>query len=227
MKHLRLLSIVALILFITSSIISCKKDKSEPLPEVSGLSFINSSPDAPSVKFYLGEKKVNDEEFSFGEYLKYLNAYSGNRDVFAYEGSDKKISGKITLEKDKMYSVFLTGKWDEAKFVLLEDSLTKPKSGKAHIRFLNMSSDAPELDLGLTDGSTLVSNKDYKKNSGFIEIEGGTKYNFVIRDHATKLDTVSLDEITLKAGKIYTIWAKGFKAGNGDTAFGGSVIENH
>jgi hypothetical protein len=227
MKHLKLLPKVILAFLITLTIVSCKKDKDEPAPPVSGLSFVNASPDAPSVNLYVDQNKVNNDLFSYGDHLDYLNARSGNREVFAYEGSEKKVSGEITMEEGKMYSLFLTGKWDDAEFVLLEDTLKQPETGKAHIRFLNMSSDAPALDLGLTDGSTLISEKEYKKNSGFIEVEGDTKYNFVIRNHAATQDTVGLTAMTLEAGHIYTIWANGLKAGTGATSLGGEIIKNY
>ncbi|WP_256009372.1 DUF4397 domain-containing protein [Desertivirga xinjiangensis] len=227
MKHVKLFAIAIITLPLALSITSCLKDKDTPAPNVSGLSFINASPDAPSVNLFVDQNRVNDDFFSFGDHIDYLNAYSGNRSVYAYEDSEEKVSGKISMEDGKMYSLFLAGKWDEAEFILLEDGLTNPEEGKVHLRFLNMIPDAPAFDLGLSEGSTLISNKMYKENGDFISLEGDKKYNFVIRNHSDNQDVVSLNPVTLEAGHIYTIWASGLKEGSGEVAPGAKIIRNY
>ena len=203
------------------------KHHDEPVPAISGLALIHASPDAPAVNLFIGQNMVNNDIFSYGDRIDYVNAYSGTRDVAAYVGSDKKVSGKVTLEQGKMYSLFLAGQWANAEFVLLEDSLFQPDAGKANIRFLNMSPEAPALDLGLDDGTTLISNKEYKQNSGFIAVNGNTQYNFVIREHGSTADKVSLPAVTLQSGHIYTIWAKGIYTETGTKGPDGEIPRNY
>lgn len=205
---------------------SCKKDNGE-IPQISALSVVNASAGSPGLSVFIGENRISNDLFTFGKDLNYVNAYSGEREVSFYQGADKKATGKFTLKDGKFYSLFLTGKWPETELVLLQDSLTNPAAGKANIRFVNMNKDAGVLNLGLTNGSTLFSQKAYKTGSDFIAVNGNTAYTFVIRNNAALTDTVSIPAVTLEAGHNYTIWAKGLKAEVGSDALGLAVIKNY
>jgi hypothetical protein len=206
---------------------SCTKTHEEPAPIISGLAFIAASPDAPGVALFVDQNRVNYDSVRYADQSDYLNAYSGNRQVSAYQRSTKKVSANITLKQGKFYSLFLAGKWQNAEFVLLDDSLAKPETGKANIRFLNMSVGAPSLDLGLDNGTTLVSGRDYKQNGGFIAVDGNKAYKFVIREHGATQVKVTLPATSLQAGHIYTIWAKGIYTATDTTGPGGEVMENY
>ena len=204
---------------------SCKKDDVET-PKVSALSFVNATVGSPALNVFVGQSQVSNGLFTFGKDLSYSNAYSGEREVSFFQGTEKNASGKFNLKDGKFYSLFLAGKWPQTELVLLQDSLTNPATGKAHIRFVNMGKDAGVLNLGLTNGSTLISQKAYKVGSDFIAINGNTAYNFVIRNHTALTDTVKIPAVTLEAGRSYTIWAKGLKAEVGNDALGIAIIKN-
>ncbi|GAA4087274.1 DUF4397 domain-containing protein [Mucilaginibacter panaciglaebae] len=228
MKHFKRLQHILFAGLVLITAASCTKTHEEPAPIISGLAFIAASPDAPGVTLFVDQNRVNYDSVRYSAQSDYLNAYSGNRQVSAYQGLTKKVSADITLKQGKFYSLFLTGRWQNAEFVLLEDSLAKPETGKANIRFLNMSVGAPSLDLGLDNGTTLVSGRNYKQNSGFIAVDGNKAYKFVIREHGATQAKATLTAATLKAGHIYTIWAKGiYTASDTTTGPGGKIMENY
>ena len=193
---------------------------------VSAVAFVNASPDAPAVNLYLNQNKVNGL-YSYTDNSYYFNAYPGTRTAHIYEGSDKKLSGDIVLKGDSYYSIFLAGRFATPELVLLEDSLKRPASGKAHVRFVNMSFGAPALDLGLANGSNVVTNKVYKQNSGYVAVDGDTKYTFVIRERGSTTARVTLPETTLTAGRSYTIWVKGVYTDPGVTGVGAEIMRNY
>lgn len=216
----------ALAMLAVMAFVSCKPDK-VIAPEVSALSVVNAAVGSPALNVFLGQNKVSNDLFTYGKDISYLNAYSGEREVTFFQGTDKKATGKFTLKNGKYYSLFLAGEWPQNELVLLKDSLTRPATGKAHIRFVNMGKDAGVLNLGLTNGSTIISQKAYKTGSDFIEVNGNKAYTFVIRSHATPTDTVSIPAVNLESGHIYTIWAQGIKAQTGNNALGLAVIKNN
>ncbi len=220
-------SILLLATFVVTAFASCVKDDDTPAPQISALSIVNAAPGSPAVNVFIGDNKVSNDLFTFGKDIAYLNAYSGEREVSFFQGTDKKASGKFNLKDGKFYSLFLAGKWPQIELVILQDSLTKPATGKAHVRFVNMGKDAGVLNLGLTNGSTLISQKAYKAGSDFIAVNGNVAYTFVIRNNAALTDTVSIPQVTLEAGRSYTIWAKGAKGEIGNDALGLSVIKNY
>jgi len=216
----------ALAMLAVMAFASCAKNEGE-VPQVSALSIVNASAGSPTLNVFIGQSQVSTDLFTYGKDISYLNAYSGEREVSFYQGADKKASGKFNLKDGKFYSLFLAGKWPQSELVLLQDSLTKPATGKAHIRFVNMGTDAGVLNLGLTNGSTLVSQNAYKAGSDFIAVNGNTSYTFVIRNNASVTDTLSIPAVTLESGRSYTIWAKGVKAETGNNALGLAVIRNY
>lgn len=213
-------------MFTVFAFASCKKDLGE-VPAISALSVVNAAVGSPDVQVFVGPNRVVNELFTFGKNISYFNAYSGEREVSFYEGTKKKATGKFNLQDGKFYSLFLAGQWPETELVLLKDSLTRPADQKAHIRFVNMSKDAGLLNLGLTNGSTLISGKEYKTGSNFIEVDANKAYTFVIRNSDALADTVSIPAVNLEAGRNYTIWAKGMKAQTGNDALGLAVIRNY
>jgi hypothetical protein len=227
MRHFKRLQHILFTGLVLITAAGCTKTHDQPAPIISALSFIDASPDAPGIVFYVDQNRVNYDSVHYSDQSNYLNTYSGNRQVSAYQDTTKKVTSSITLKQGKFYSLFLVGKWQNAEFVLLDDSLATPDVGKANVRFLNMSVGAPLLDLGLDNGSTLVSSRAYKQNGGFIEMDGNKAYKFVIREHGTTQVKVSLPATTLKSGHIYTIWAKGLYTATDTTGPGAKVMENY
>lgn len=226
MKHLKLLKAAVLGGLIILTAASCTQHYEEP-PALSALSFINASPDAPSVAVYLNNNKINTDSVAYAHNLDYINAYSGAREATVYRGTEKKVSTTLDLKQGRVYSLFLAGQWANAELVLLEDSLYIPAPGKAHIRFVNMSVGAPSLDLGVNDGSTIVSGKEYKSNGGFIDIDGDKQYTFVLRQHGSTQDKITMPSITIERGFNYTIWAKGVYTATDATGLGADIIKNY
>jgi hypothetical protein len=224
MKHFKLLIATTLIILTAAS---CKKTTYEPPQAVSAIGFFGASPDAPPLSIYLNNSKLDDDSLNYKGDIYYLNAYSGNREVVAYKNGVKKLSQTVKLEDGKIYSCFLTGNYSTAEFVLLEDSLNTPPIGKANIRFVNMSIGAPSLDLGLNDGTTIISGRAYKANSGFITIAGDKQYSFVIREHGSAVNKAMAPAVNIMAGHNYTIWTRGIYTATDGAAMGVDLVLNY
>ena len=226
MKLLKLLTVAGLVIVAAAG---CKKDSDyQTLPPISAVSFYHASPDAPKLSFYLNSNKIFEGDSSaYKSSIYYVNAYSGNRELSAYKGSERKFIKSFTLAEGHIYSAFLTGKYSTAEFVLLEDSLSTPAAGKAHIRFVNMSVESPALDLGVSGGASFITNKAYKANSGFTVIEGNKQYNFVVRNNGSTVDKVVLPSVNIEAGHIYTVWARGIYSATDGAALGAEITKNH
>lgn len=207
----------------------CSKVNNDPLPPVANLAVYHVSPDAPKLGFRLNSNLLyqDADSLKFGNFGYYLNAYAGSRELSAYQQSTKKLSATVDLKDGSIYSAWVTGRWAAPELVLLEDKLTNPAAGKANIRFVNMSVDAPALDLVTSTGTTVVSNRAYKENSDFTAIDANQNYNFVIRQNGSTTDKVLLPSVGIQSGRIYTIVAKGFYNETGTTGLSGDVLVNY
>lgn len=52
----------------------------------------------------------------------------------------------------------------------MEDDLTDPAPGLAHVKFIHLSPDAPEVDITLTDGTPVFEDFSFKEAS--INLKG-------------------------------------------------------
>jgi LPXTG-motif cell wall-anchored protein len=96
----------------------------------------------------------------------------------------------------------------EIKPTILADNLSAPAAGKAHVRVVHASPDAPAVDIKVKGGAALISNLVFPKDSGYLPVDAGS-YDLTVNVAGT--DTVALDlpGTTLEAGKIYDIFAVG------------------
>ncbi|MGY3211278.1 DUF4397 domain-containing protein [Mucilaginibacter sp. HD30] len=227
MKHFKSIKNFAIAGFAVLLAAGCAKTDNEPSQPVSTFAVYHVSPDAPKISFKLNNSVLNSDSVGYGTYGYYVNAIAGTRELAAYQREIKKLSITTTFQEGAIYSAWLTGPWATPEFVVLEDKLTNPATGKANVRFVNMSVGSPSLDLVTSSGATVVSNRAYKENSDFTAIDGNQNYNFVIRQSGSTVDKFLLPSVTIQTGRIYTIVAKGFYTGTGATGLSGDVIVNY
>ena len=194
---------------------SClKSNNSYYAPPVAFVSLTQASPNQPALDFYMNNNKVNISPLNYGDYIDYFRAYTGNRTLNFYsQGTMTKLfSDTATLNVNVAYSVFLINKSAisvSPAMLLLTDSISKPASGKATIRFVNVSPDAPAVDLAVQDSAAFVSNKAFKGYSSFLPMQGGKTYTFNVLQHGTSTVLATLSSVPISSGLVYTIWFHG------------------
>ncbi len=197
---------------------SCLKSHNDntPTPPVSLLTVIQASPDQPPLDFYLNSDKVNSGSISYGNDIDYFRAYSGKRAaIFKLASGTNLILDSITLKQNFAYSLFLAGKASAPELVYLTDTLVTPAAGSAGVRFINLSPDAPAVDLAIKGGGAVwVGNKWFKGFSSFANVSGN-KYSLEVRKAGTTTVLASVDNVSILPGYIYTIWLHGLVASTG------------
>ena len=193
---------------------SCLKSKSYPNPPIALVSFFQASPDEPLLDLYFNNDKVNWNPISYGTGLDYFNAYAGQRTVNFYTANTmgQLYSDTLTLKANNVYSLFLVNTPAAPAIVVLNDTINRPAANTASIRFVNLSPDAPAVDLALND-TVQVSNKIYKGASSFIPVTGNKTYTFQVRQKGTTTVLASLSNVFLTPGYVYTIMLTGLSAG--------------
>ena len=107
--------------------------------------------------------------------------------------------------------------------MVVEDNLAAPAAGKAHVRFIHLSPDAPAVDVAVTGGGVVFGNQSFEDFTAFTPLDANT-YNLEVRLAGTSTVVLPLPGIVLTAGKIYTVYAKGFVGGTGAQALGAEII---
>lgn len=209
---------------------SClKTNNSLPPPPFAYVSVIQASPDAPASDFYLDNNKVNTQPFNYGAYIDYFQAKTGKRTAYFYNtGTTSQLlaSDTLTLKDQGVYSIFLANKISSPDFVVLTDSIARPSNGTASIRFVNVSADAPAVDLAQQGGNVLVSNIAYKGNSPFVTIPANQVNTFEIRQHGTNTVLATVTNANIVGGSVYTIWLHGQTTNPGSAPLTADIITN-
>jgi len=232
MKRTTFFVTAAAMLLFSTTLVSCKKEEKEEARVL----VTHASPDAPGVDLLVDNQKVNATALSFPNNTGYLTVTAGTRNVKvnAAGTSTTVINADVPFTKDKNYSLFAYNQLASIGAILVEDNLSAPASGKAHIRFFHLSPGAPAVTVGVLAGSTFTpvfSNRAFETqataaaNQAFAPVDAGT-YTFDVRVAGTTNSVLTLTGINLQAGKIYTVFARGI-VGNTTTPLGASIIAHN
>jgi hypothetical protein len=193
---------------------------------LSRILFVHASPDAPAVDIFYGLRQVADG-LAFPSNTPYRWVLSGSRTVRVNVDDTRTtvIKAAVTLDPRKAYSVFAVDRVSSIAPLVLVDDLTPPAPGNAHVRFVHLSPDAPAVDVALDGGAVVFGNKAFKESTPFTPLPAGT-YDLEVRVAGTTTVALDLDPITLQAGRIYTVFAKGLLGGTGTQALGAQIIVN-
>jgi hypothetical protein len=129
------------------------------------------------------------------------------------------------------------------RFLNVTDNLAAPAAGNAHVRFFHLSPNAPAvwvnlLRTGVTAPVASFANRTYRAVStgsgttlvnffNFTPIAAGTYTVEVRTGSATGPIALTVPNVALADGKIYTLFARGLVRGTGADALGASIIANN
>jgi hypothetical protein len=215
--------------FISFLLTSCLKSTDTAYNPPTGLlSFIQASPDEPPLDFFLNNNKVNQGSLYFGDEIDYVSVIAGPRiaNFYAAGNTTPILSAPITVGQSTAYSLFLVNKSSSPQVLLLTDTLDKPATGNASVRFVNLSPDAPAVDLAVQGGTVLVPTRSFKGYSSFVSIPAKSGYTFEVRQAGTTV-LATLSNVPIVSGSVYTIWFGGLVAStNNNDKLSANIVTN-
>ena len=130
------------------------------------------------------------------------------------------------LQKNIRYTWFVTGFRSDSSLatVFTVDSGKVPGVGRSAIRFVNVSPNAPGLNVTAND-TLAFRNITYKKVSDYTEVTSGS-YNLNISATSSPSTALKSLPVTVLDGKLYTIYAYGLVGRTDTAAFNLGVILN-
>ncbi len=209
---------------------ACSDDENNnmvaPTTSKANVKVVHASPDAPGVDL-LVDNAVVRTNLTFPNFTPYLEVDAGTRNikVNVTGTSTTAIQANLNLEANKNYSVFAVNNVASIEPLVFEDDLTSPASGKAHVRFIHLSPNAPAVDITTNTGVVIFPNSSFKNATSFTPVDAGT-YNLQVRLAGTSTVVLDLPGISVASGKIYTVFAKGLVGGTGTQALGAQIIVN-
>lgn len=226
MIRTRLFALTVLGLAAAVALAGCRDNPYTPRPKANVMS-VHASPDAPAVDL-LVDNSVAGSNLAYPNNTGYLQVKPGTRNlkINVAGTTTTVIDENLRLSPAASYSVFATGPVAGIAPLVLTDNLAAPAAGKAHVRFVHLSPDAPAVDVAVQGGAVVFGNKSFRDYTDFTPLGAGT-YDLEVRLAGTNTVVLPLPGITLEAGRIYTVFARGFVAGAGAQALGAGIIVNN
>jgi hypothetical protein len=227
-------AMIGMICLLTVCLSSCLKNGPVPVSsdgqQIAQLSVINAAPSTQSVDFYLDQTKLNATALAYGGGFDYMNISIGTKAATFYLTGTQQVikTSPIYIEPNIHYSLFLSNLLTTPDFLLLADTINNPPNPNnvGLIRFVNLSTDAQAVDLGVNGtNSTIVANKSYKGYSNFVQISGNT-VTLEVRKAGTSTVLCNLPNVALQRGTVYTAWLRGFAAATDQTKLTLSIQSN-
>lgn len=218
---------------LSSIFISCDKDDDETETSQARVMVVHASPDAPAVDVRINNTvTLSNVAFPTNSNYTPLNAGNTNIKVAPTGTTTNVIDANVDFQANMNYSVFAIDSVTKIKAVVVTDNLTAPPSGKSHVRFFHFSPNAPAVDIAVAGGPVVFTNRSFNDQASnnalanFTPLDAGS-YNLEVRLAGTSTVVLSVPNVTLTSGKIYTVFAKGFVGGTGSRSLGAQAIVNN
>jgi hypothetical protein len=175
---------------------------------------VHASPDAPNVDIWV-DGAVAVSNLAFNTATEYVALPAGDHAVAVTPAggtaADAVIDATLTLEAGMDYTVAAVGQVADIEPLVLEDNNAAPAAGKAHIRVVHASPDAPNVDVAVAGGPVLIENLAFPTASDFLPVDAGS-YDLDVRPTGTETVAIDINGFMAEAGTIYTVFATGLLA---------------
>jgi hypothetical protein len=201
-------------LLLTSCVKSSNNINTNTNTPIAAVAFTQASPDENPLNIIINGTRINQFAFNYGDSSPYITLNAGKSAIVFSDNATAKaiLTDTVNLVPNTNYSLFLINSTSNPGAFLLTDTLTKPTAGNAAIRFINLSPDAPAVDLVIKGGAVVVANKSYKGYSSFAPIPGNTA-TLEVHQAGTATVLATLGKVNFAPGYLYTIWFHGLAAG--------------
>lgn len=211
----RLLSAVTLLVFALS--LSATGLVSPVLAQSGGpdVRAVHASPDAPAVDIWV-DGNIAFQNAPFTGVTPYAELSQGMHNIQVVPAGATMpvvIEADLDLQNNVDYTIVAVGQLADIEPLVLVDNNSLPAMGKAHVRFVHASPDAPAVDIAVTGGPVLFGGIPFKGVGEYLPVDAGT-YNLEARVAGTETVALSLPGVTLEEGTVYTVYAMGLVSGD-------------
>ncbi len=208
---------MSMLAIMTVAMTSCLDDDNGtvvPRTPTAYVTLYHGAPGLTDVDVYADANKIGFNGFEYSDFSGYMPFHPGERDlkVTPYNAANSLADTTVNLKADSLYSVFIAGNDANAvELMVIEDNIPDEEAGKALIRVVHLSPDAPAFNLAEDDDNSTAVFEDvaFKEVSEFKQIDAG-KTSFEVLSGADEELLTSVDNFDFVEGRVYTLIVRGF-----------------
>lgn len=206
---LKLFSIFLFAAFLTIGCVN--KLENTPQPPAAFVAIYHGSPDGPDMDIYAESRKINNQPLIFGQTFPYSGFFAGERRLLfnPFNAQNTLLEKNISLDQDKIYTVFLVNKAEDLDAIQVEDIWEEPDGLKSQVRLVHLSPDSGDLEVSIANQTPFGPATSYLSISDFLELEKG-KVKVVVKSKSSGEILVTVNEIELLGNRVYSLVIRGF-----------------
>lgn len=175
----------------------------------------HASPDAPAVDILVDDMVALDG-VAYRQVTEYAVLPAGSHNIKVVPAGQTEpvvIEADLDLTAGTDTTVAALGALAEIQPLVLTDDNAAPEAGKAHVRFVHASPDAPAVDVFVKNGPVLFADVAFGEVGAYVPVDADV-YDIEVRVAGS--DTVALDvsSLVLRDGNVYTVFAMGLVGGD-------------
>jgi hypothetical protein len=208
--ELKGLGILSLLLATSTIFTSCLStdDETPDYQPAGSVAFNNFSPGNDGLKFYSNGEAVHNGSLNYGQNFGFWRGEVGIHALTVNSGSTVLDTLNLTISPDRFYSVFAVNTPGNTELIGFEEQFIVPNTGKAAIRFFQLSPDAPTLKVSISGETANLGTYEFKQASGYMEINEVLNKKMYLIDYNTN-DTIFSKNMNFTNGRLYSVVAKG------------------
>jgi hypothetical protein len=190
---------------------------------------VHLSPDAPAVDVWVDGNKVISS-LKFGEVTDYLRVpFSRGRDTYNIQVVPAGQTSPVVIDADlkarplRDYTIVAADKLENIQPIVMEDFRYSRSWFRSSVRFVHTAPDAPAVDVAVKDGQVLFSNVQFTDVEDYLRVRKGS-YDLEVRLAGTNTVVLSVDDVMLKRGRMYTVFATGLVSPGEDEPSLGALL---
>lgn len=174
------------------------------------VSVMHAVPDAPNVDVYANDKLIVSN-LAYGKYTEYLKVPAGTYQISIYAAGTKTnpvITRMVMLSQEEIFTVIAAGTLKTINLFAIQDADVAKVAGKALVRFLHLSPNAPAVDITLPDGTMVFQNVSFGNMTEYIPLDDKI-YTVQVRVASTDTVVLTVPRVDIRNNNYYSIYAIG------------------
>ncbi|MEI6100535.1 MAG: DUF4397 domain-containing protein [Eubacteriales bacterium] len=171
---------------------------------------LHAVPNAPAVDVY-ADGKLLAQALAFKKITQYLSVPHGNYTIRIYPAGQKTnavLTRRVHIPENAVFTVAATGILPNISLFTIHEHTHAQTSGKACVRFVHLSPNAPAVDVKLADGKMVFDNVSYKGITNSVCLQEGN-YSFKVTPASSETTVLNVPNVTLTANTYHTVYAVG------------------
>lgn len=184
-------------------------------PANSYIRILNASPNAPSIDIYVNNK-LSAQNLAYKGFSQYIPISPGSNNIKVYPAgqiTNPVLDTDVYIPPNNIFNVAVIGTFPDISLYGIPEPNAPQNSGRACIRFVQLSPNAPAVDITTENGTKIFSNVKYKDYTVYACVPAGT-YTFQVRPSGSSEVALIIPNVQLEANNYYAIYAVGQAGGS-------------